>query len=218
MSRLESDLLNYSSKYEHNGVLDNKLGITNQEDLDKAERLITTRKLTKLGLEPIPNDLSVQHYLSIHRYIFEDIYSFAGEIRNENISKSFSFCVPQYIYPQLTDTINNALKQIPRLDSRDKIIAYLVKMYSDLDFIHPFREGNGRTLREYIRQYLEVVCRTNNLEPLYLDFRNVDRNTYIKAIVEADALLQYGHLAEIFYSILKPKSEEKELERTHGTK
>lgn len=210
MSRLESDLLNYNSKYEHNGVLDNKLGINNQEDLDKAERMITTRKLAKLYLKPISDDLSVEHYIDIHKYLFEDIYPFAGIIRDESISKSFSFCLPQYIYPQLKETIDLSIKKIPTLDSRDKILTYLVKMYSELDFIHPFREGNGRTLREYVRQYLDVVCKTNNLEPLYLDYSNVDRKTYIAAIVRADAYVEYDLLLDLFDSILKIKKVEKE--------
>ena len=106
MSRLESDLLNYESKYEHNGVLDNKLGINNQNDLDKAERMITTRKLAKLYLKKVPSKLDVEHYIEIHKYLFEDIYPFAGEIRSESITKSFSFCLPQYIYPQLKDVEN----------------------------------------------------------------------------------------------------------------
>ena len=211
MSRLESDLLNYQSKYEHNGVLDNKLGITNQDDLDKAERMITTRKLAKLYLQPSSDDLSAEYYLKIHKYLFEDIYPFAGEIRDEAISKSFPFCLPQYIYPQLNETIRKALKKVPQLNSRDDILVYLVNFYSELDFIHPFREGNGRTLREYIRQYLDYVCKVNNLEPLFLDYSNVDRDTYIKAIVKADALLQYDELFELFNSILKTKTE-KEIE------
>lgn len=215
MSRLESDLLNYESKYEHNGVLDNKLGINNQDDLDRAERMITTRKLAKLYLQPTGDDLSPNHYLEIHKYLFEDIYSFAGEIRDEAITKSFSFCLPQYIYPQLEETIEKALKKVPQLNSRDAILVYLVKFYSELDFIHPFREGNGRTLREYIRQYLDYVCRVNNLDPLYLDYSNVNRDTYIKAIVKADALLEYDELLELFNSILKEKPEKLE-ENNYG--
>lgn len=216
MSRLESDLLNYESKYEHNGVLDNKLGINNQNDLDKAERMITTRKLAKLYLKKLPSKLDVDHYIEIHKYLFEDIYPFAGEIRSESITKSFSFCLPQYIYPQLKENIEKAVKKIPSLDSRDKILTYLVKLYSELDFIHPFREGNGRTLREFVREYLEIVCKTNNLEPLYLDYSNVDRGRYIDAIVKADAYVEYDKLLELFDEILKVKNIEKEDSKSNG--
>lgn len=108
MSRLESDLFNYKSKYEKDGILINKLGITDPKELEKAERMITGRKVSKLYIEPGKQTFDPQHYLSIHKYLFEDIYPFAGEIRSEVITKSFSFCLPQNIYNELKKTLEVA--------------------------------------------------------------------------------------------------------------
>ena len=99
MSRLESNLLNYSSKYLKDGVLINNLGLTDEEMLNKAERMITSYKLAKLYLNPGPQTFDTNHYLSIHKFLFEDIYPFAGEIRNENISKRIRF-VYQILFTQ----------------------------------------------------------------------------------------------------------------------
>lgn len=203
MSRLESDLFNYKSKYEYpNGVLINKLGYDNQNDLDTAERMITTRKIALLQLQPIKPPFNVKHYLDIHKYLFEDIYPFAGEIRSENIYKSFSFCPPQHIYNELNRTLNDATSKVKYIDSKDKLLSFIIPLYSDLDVIHPFREGNGRTLRVFIGQFIKYICKTNNLEPYKLDYTNLDSDRYITAIRKADAYLDYSDLTEIFNEIL----------------
>ncbi|MBQ2639442.1 MAG: hypothetical protein IJF92_01600 [Bacilli bacterium] len=75
MSRLNSDLFNYESKYvEENGVLKNRLGITNSKDLEEVERVNTSYRLAKLYLNPGNQTFDIKHYLSIHKYLFEDIY------------------------------------------------------------------------------------------------------------------------------------------------
>lgn len=211
MSRLESDLLNYNSKYIVDGVLKNKLGIKNQDELDKAERMITSYKLAKLYLEPINSKFDVEHYLSIHKFLFEDIYSFAGEIRNENISKNIPFCLPNFIYPELDRTLKEARSKVSTITNREELLVFITRLYSDLDIIHPFREGNGRSLREFIRQFISYICNKNNLEEYELDYSLIeDRNTYISAITKADAYLDYSELLNLFDSILVIKNKDKD--------
>ena len=78
--------------------------------------------------------------------------------------------------------------------------------------IHPFREGNGRTEREFIRQLIDYICKKNGLEPYELDYSLIkSRDEYIAAIIRADALLDYGPLMTLFDSILVVK-EKKGLE------
>lgn len=203
-TRLENDLLNYESKYEQNGVLINKLNLTNEEDLNEAERMLTSYKLAKLYLDPGVQNFDVQHYLSIHKFLFDDIYYFAGEIRKENISKHLPFCLPQFIYQELQNTLKSANKKIKDIVDRDKLLVFITKLYSDLDIIHPFREGNGRCEREFLRQFIEHICKVNNLDSYYLDYSQIkDRDEYIRAVVKADALLEYDELLKIFDSILK---------------
>ena len=213
MSRLRSDLLEYNSKYvDENGTLKNRLGITNQDDLDKADRMITTRKLAKLYLADIKPPFDEKKLYSIHKYLFQDIYDFAGEIRGENIYKSFSFCPPQNIHNMLRDTLNKANLISKSIDSKDKLLVFITELYSDLDVIHPFREGNGRTLREFIRQYMSYICKTNKLEPCYLDFSKTSREKYISAITKADASSDYSELLGIFTEILTSREDkQKEL-------
>lgn len=212
MSRLRSDLLEYNSKYEYeNGTLKNKLGITSQEDLDKADRMITTRNLAKLYLEEVKPPFDEKKLYSIHKYLFNDIYDFAGEVRGENIYKSFSFCPPQNIHNMLKEALSRANGTVKTIDNKDKLLVFITELYSELDFIHPFREGNGRTLREFIREYITYICKTNNLEPYYLDFAKADREKYISAIRKADAFCEYDELLELFTEILTVKGQEKKL-------
>ena len=210
MSRIENEVLNYESKYEKGGVLDNKLGIENDSSLNKAERMITSYKLAKLYLDTGAQSFDANHLKSIHKFLFEDIYPFAGEFRRENISKRITFCLVQFIEPELDRTFKNAIKMVPKLVDRDTLLRYITELYSDLDMIHPFREGNGRTEREFMRQYIDFVCKKNNLPPYYLDYNLIeDRDAYIDAVVKADALCSYGDLMALFDRILLVREKEK---------
>lgn len=217
MSRLESDLFNYNSKYEKNDVLINKLNITDFHELEKAERMITTRKLAKLYLNPGNQTFDVKHYLSIHKYLFEDIYDFAGEIRNESITKPIPFhedehipfCLPQFIYSELKRVLEESNAKIKYIDTKDKLVMHIAVLYSDLDIIHPFREGNGRTLREFIRQYMEYICKINKMDNYYLDYSDIDRNQYLSAVIKADTLLDYNEIVDLFNSILRVSNTNK---------
>ena len=219
MSRIENEVLNYESKYEKGGVLDNKLGIENDSSLNKAERMITSFKLAKLYLNPGKQSFDIEHYLSIHKFLFEDIYPFAGEIRDENISKSIPFCRPEFIAQELKRVLKIAMKLVPTITSREKFLKYVTELYSDLDVIHPFREGNGRTEREFMRQLIDYICQKNNLEPYNLDYSAIkDRDKYIDAVVKADAYLDYTDLMLLFDEILIIKEENLELEQASGLK
>ena len=219
MSRIENEVLNYESKYEKGGVLDNKLGIENDSSLNKAERMITSFKLAKLYLNPGKQSFDIEHYLSIHKFLFEDIYPFAGEIRDENISISIPFCRPEFIAQELKRVLKIAMKLVPTITSREKLLKYVTELYSDLDVIHPFREGNGRTEREFMRQLIDYICQKNNLEPYNLDYSAIkDRDKYIDAVVKADAYLDYTDLMLLFDEILIIKEENLELEQASGLK
>lgn len=209
----EKDSLHYKSKYtldSEDKVLRNKLGIWDEDSLNEAERMITSYKLAKLYLDTGAQSFDANHLKSIHKFLFEDIYPFAGEFRRENISKRITFCLVQFIEPELDRTLKNAIKMVPKLVDRDTLLRYITELYSDLDMIHPFREGNGRTEREFMRQYIDFVCKKNNLPPYYLDYNLIeDRDAYIDAIVKADALCSYGDLVALFDRILLVREKEK---------
>ena len=101
----------------------------------------------------ILGDFSFNHLKLIHLYIFQDIYPFAGKIRKVNISKGNMFCNVNYIDNQ-AKLIFNKLKEDNYLNNL-KIETFIKKLayyFSKINTLHPFREGNGRTQREFIRQ------------------------------------------------------------------
>lgn len=165
-----------SSKYCYsNGVLINLYSILNQDLLHVVERNITTYKICQLECGKVLfDDFSlVQNYLKVHYFLFSDIYPFAGEIRDEAIYKSNEpyrngvtpFCYPSFIYQNLDYYLKEMNKNIKRIDSREKLVYYLAYYYSELNMIHPFREGNGRTLRTFLKLYLDFVnCKLPFLE------------------------------------------------------
>lgn len=203
MSRIENELLNYESKYEKNGILVNKLGITNVDTLEKVERVATSYKLTKLFLENKKNEFDVDHYLSIHKYLFEDIYPFAGEIRNENIQKQIPFCLPNLIYSNLDDTLKKAKNDSKRISTREELVDFITYYYAELDVIHPFREGNGRCEREFLRQYTIKICNDNNLEEYFIDYDLIEnKDAFINAIIIADSRCDTSYLREFIDHIV----------------
>lgn len=211
MTRLEKETLNYESKYIVNGVLKNKLGILDEEELNRVERMITSKKLIELYLNPGIQTFDVNHYLRIHKFLFEDIYNFAGDIRSENISKRIPFCLPQHIISSLNYVLKEAREEIKNINSRDELLVFITELYSNLDVIHPFREGNGRCEREFLRQFIDHICKMNNLEPFELRYDLIEnREKYIDAVVKADSMLDFSELLKLFDSILMVKEQEKE--------
>lgn len=211
MSRLENEILNYESKYTINGVLKNKLGILDEEELNRVERMITSKKLIELYLNPGIQTFDVNHYLRIHKFLFEDIYDFAGDIRDENISKSNPFCLPQFIFHALDDTLKKARLKSENIKSRDELLSFITKLYSDLNIIHPFREGNGRCEREFLRQFINHICKMNNLEHFELRYDLIEnRDQFVKAVIKADCYLDFSDLFSLFDSILMAKDQEKQ--------
>lgn len=140
--------------YKNSNTLINKLDIKDEKILQKYEAKITAAKLLSLRQKGITGNFDVKHFMSIHTYLFEDIYPFAGKLRIEDIAKgSFSFAHWEYIDTELERLLNELKKEncLRGLDKEElaKKLAYYI---SEINVLHPFREGNGRTIREFIRQ------------------------------------------------------------------
>lgn len=145
---------NSSYCYENSNTLVNKLNIKDEKTLEKYEAKITAAKLLGLRQKGITGGFDVKHFMSIHTYLFEDIYPFAGKFRTEDIAKGvFSFAHWEYIDTEL-ERLLNELKNETYLEGLPKnLLAERLAYYiSELNVLHPFREGNGRTIREFIRQ------------------------------------------------------------------
>ncbi len=140
--------------YPNSEVLINLLNITEEKKLQNYEAKITAAKSLGLRKQGVTGNFDKKHFLSIHKYLFEDIYPFAGKFREENIAKGeFRFAMWEYIEPEL-DRLLNQLKQEQYLANLTKeVLAKKLAYYlSELNVLHSFREGNGRTNREFIRQ------------------------------------------------------------------
>ncbi|MFS9040490.1 Fic family protein [Streptococcus parasanguinis] len=137
--------------YPNSTVLINKQNITNIEEAYRNEHLFVTRRLADLRLKTI-EVYSISDILAIHKYLFQDVYAWAGQFRKVNISKNGnpfmsiqSFSTAQVYINRLIHTYYQTA------NSKDEIIKQLAKILDILNYFHPFREGNGRTQREVIR-------------------------------------------------------------------
>ena len=104
----------FNSKYcyKNTNILINKLDIREYKELSKYEAKITAAKSLGLRLKGITGNFDKKHYLSIHNYLFEDIYPFAGKLREENISKGeFRFASFEYVEPELERIIEENKKE-----------------------------------------------------------------------------------------------------------
>ncbi len=139
--------------YPDSNVLKNKLNIRDNKLLKTAEEEITLIKQMELLKNPIKGNFSKAHFMNIHKFIFEDIYSFAGKIRREQISKADTMFYPPNLIDRELDKVFAKVKEKNMLKETDeaKIFDNLAYVMAELNIIHPFREGNGRTIREFIR-------------------------------------------------------------------
>lgn len=141
--------------YPGTDVLVNLLDERDSERFARAERLFTAARIADLLKHPIHGSFDLEHLKKIHHYIFQDIYPWAGQIRLVDISKGVRFCHAVYIEKEarkLFASLACALeKGVPDMDSAVKLAAHTL---SEINAIHPFRDGNGRTQREFVREMM----------------------------------------------------------------
>lgn len=218
INRSLDEALNFQSRYCYNesNVLINKLNIHDQKILDKAERNITALMLMKLQLNPIPNPkelFSVEYFINLHKQVFEYIYPFAGTIRKENMVKGNTpFCRPDFIYKYLTMLFDKIFDDVKKIKTKDDIVNFLSYYYSELNIIHPFREGNGRIMREYLRQVVIFINKYLDLD-YELDFSSVteeDKNNLMNGSITSAMNGDLELLNKFFDNILKSREIVKE--------
>ncbi len=160
-------------------VLKNKLNIRDNKLLKTAEEEITLIKQMELLKNPIKGNFSKSHLMNIHKFIFEDIYSFAGKIRREQISKADTmFYPPPNLIGRELDKVFAKIKEKNMLKETDKekVFDNLAYVMAELNIIHPFREGNGRSIREFIR----LMAKRMGYD---LNWGNVDKEELLEASI-----------------------------------
>jgi cell filamentation protein len=157
-------------------VLKNLRDIRDADQLNKFEAIATTRRIVELEHEPIQGQFDARHLQAIHHHIFQDVYEWAGDFRSVSISKSGDpFAFPRHIVSSL-DKICGELKREMHLAGSDleRFASRGAYYLGEINAIHPFREGNGRTQREFIRE----LGLQNGLT---IDWRQVSREEMIEA-------------------------------------
>ncbi len=135
-------------------VLQNLRGLTDPRELDAFEARSTHRRLTELIETPLSGRFDIAHLQAIHRYIFQDVFEWAGQFRTVDISKGgHLFGRAAFIESALVQTFgkvaeDNYLAGLAADTFAERAAYYL----GELNAAHPFREGNGRTQREFIRE------------------------------------------------------------------
>ena len=151
-------------------ILKNKLGIENQIELAKEEEKITKLKAIELFEKGKLNTFEVGTFnglSQIHKYLFEDVYDFAGKIRQENISKSnFRFASAMYL--------KEALEKIDKMPQSN--FAQIIEKYIEMNIAHPFREGNGRSTRIWLDMILKKELGK------VIDWSKIDKEDYLLAM------------------------------------
>ena len=151
-------------------MLENKLGLTSSAELARMEEQLSKKKAVLLFEKGILDSLPAGKFSTlqaIHRYLFEDIYDFAGEIRKVNIAKgNFRFAPLMYL--------DAALKNIDKMPQSD--FDEIIEKYVEMNIAHPFREGNGRSARIWLDHMLkQEIGRV-------IDWSKVDKEDYLLAM------------------------------------
>lgn len=151
-------------------VLANKLGITTSPDLQKAEERLSKMRAVELFTDSLLDEHasgSFQTLAFIHHHLFQDIYDFAGQLREADISKGgFRFASHLYLPEAL-----KAIEGMPQ-SSFDEI----VEKYIEMNVAHPFREGNGRSMRIWLDHMLKTELGA------VIDWSQVDKTDYLLAM------------------------------------
>lgn len=185
--------------YPDSDVLKNRMGIQDMDQLRRLEKRVTMLRILELVDKPIQGKFDLKHLQSIHKYIFQDVYDWAGKIRKVEIAKGNMFCNTKFIESQ-AEEIFGKLKEENYLQGLDEkeISVRLAYYFSEINALHPFREGNGRCQREFIR--------TLALHAGYvINFANVSGKEMLKAS-EDSFLCDYKRMQQLFACCIRKKN------------
>ena len=184
--------------YPNTRVLRNKLEIHDFDILYDRERDFSNLRARELFENPIEGRFDFGHLQAIHRHLFQDVYDWAGEVRTVDIAKGNLFCRYFAIEAEAKRIFGELLKAEKYLTGLSvaefgKRLAYY---FAEINALHPFREGNGRAQREFIRQ---LAYQSN----YFLSFAGMSKEQMVEASV-AGFKLDYAPMEELILSHLRP--------------
>lgn len=203
--------------YPNSNILINKKDIRDKKQLDEAEMLYMGYRMSELQINPIKGHFDFDHLKAIHKYVFQDLYGWAGKTRTVDIGKGNLFCPVQNIGSYADSVFNGFAKDcFSNRHNPEQFVHAFTDHYADMNALHPFREGNGRSQREFARElclycgYEFDLTRTTHEQMLDASIWSFNKdNDRLKAIfmkavtpiTDHDALQerlkkQYSHIVE----------------------
>lgn len=166
--------------YEGTTCLINKLDIRDEEQLSSVEADTTFAKASTLEQQPIEGNFDFTHYKAIHRFLFEDLYEWAGQIRTIDISKKGTAFVKASEINELAFNCFERLKENDYFCNLpfEEFVDNITDFYCVTNMLHPFREGNGRTQRVFIAQLIRYAG-------YEIDFAEIDPDELMIATIQA---------------------------------
>ncbi len=178
-------------------VLENKLGISDSAELARQEEKISKKKALLLFENGTLNSFEAGTFetlAKIHKYLFDEIYYFAGEIRNVNIAKgNFRFAPVMYL--------KQALEHIDKMPQ--STYEEIIEKYVEMNIAHPFREGNGRSTRIWLDLILKKEIGK------VIDWNRVDKNDYLLAMERSP--IKSVEIRELLKQALTPEIDDREV-------
>lgn len=162
------------------GVLRNKLGIGDEDELKQAEASLVAWRSFQLAEKPIPGSFDLDHLKALHKHLFCDVYEWAGELRDIDLAKSNSYfanhthivSAARPVFEKLAK--ESYLKGLDAVAFSERAAYYL----GEINALHPFREGNGRAQREFINH----LAYKNGY---FIEWKNVSQQDMIQASMES---------------------------------
>ena len=183
------------SKYCYPGtsVLKNRFHLQEADSLKKIETDVSALRQAALMAKPIKGHFTPHHLCAIHRYLFGDIYSFAGRYRKEDIMKGDTRFLR---YSEIADKLKTLLAGLTRGNyligtTAEELAAGSAFYMAELNYIHPFREGNGRAIREFMR----TLFLKNNY---VIDWSTVSRDSFLPLMEQS------VYQPQVLYQLIYP--------------
>ena len=191
------EVINSRYTYPGSDVIKNKLGLKNEELLKEYETGIVVIKLISLAKSKKIYPFNEKGFVQIHKYLFDEVYDFAGKYRLENITKeNFRFSEYEYIEENMNLIMKKIdIEKIKKLKF-EELCVVLSEIMTVLNVLHPFRVGNGRTIREFVRQ-IAYVCGYD------VNFSNIDYNLILD--VSRKAVVDDTEQVELLKNVLKKR-------------
>ncbi len=168
------------SCYPNTTCLINKFDIKDDKKLSEIEAEITFAKAAVLECKEVKPPFNFDFYKSIHRFLFEDLYDFAGELRKVDISKKGTLFCSVNELEKLCKACFYRLEKANYFKGikKEKFVEEIVDLYQTTNFLHPFREGNGRTQRIFISKLIKY----NGYD---FNFSNINHDLLMIATIKA---------------------------------